>query len=348
MAILQSWRRYAASVSGLLALVASQLCSASDVVTLFGPGDLVVFGAIVAMPSAGACVLAEAILPRRRLPLWLTAGTAVAAVVAIALALRGSDPIASPSTRSSLVSAWLLAPPLATLALRGAVSEGLLRLALGWVVALATLALLRARHVSSDISELTIAGAASCLTFWTTAVLILKMRGIAPDGAVDFSQRYAAISSVIVDIPLFRRTGSLAEGQSVRLRPAQKGLIWWFAGACVLYFGIGAAISAGKLGGGGWLYVEWQYVADFFGIRYPKQFRPAHAWWVYGLPWSLFAGSAFWGLAGLLGGFDPGSARIVRFAAIVFGGALMLWSASIITEMADVNAREEQASGIHR
>jgi hypothetical protein len=114
----------------------------------------------------------------------------------------------------------------------------------------------------------------------------------------------------------------------------------------VLYVGVGLAISAGKLGGGGWLYIEGQYVADLFGLRYPKEFRPAHVWWVFGLPWSLFAGSAFWGLAGLLGGFNPGRARTVRFAAIVFGGALLVWTASIITQMAEVNAREEQASGI--
>ncbi|HEY6022641.1 MAG TPA: hypothetical protein VIV34_00510, partial [Pseudolabrys sp.] len=156
------------------------------------------------------------------------------------------------------------------------------------------------------------------------------------------------MSRAFANAPLFRRAGGVAENQLARLQPAQKGLIWWFAAACVLYFGIGAATSAGKLGGGGWLYVEWQYVADLFGLRYPKDFRPVHVWWTLGLPWSLLAGSAFWGLAGLLGGFDPGRMRVVRFAAIVFGGALLVWTASIIIEMAEVSAREEQASGIRR
>jgi hypothetical protein len=125
-------------------------------------------------------------------------------------------------------------------------------------------------------------------------------------------------------------------------------LAWWFASACVLYVGIGLALSAGKLGGGGWLYVEWQYVADLFGLRYPRQFLPAQFWWRIGLLWSLVAGAAFWGIAGLLGGFDPGRMRAVRFAAIVFGGALLVWTASIITQIAETNAREEQVSGIRR
>ena len=73
-----------------------------------------------------------------------------------------------------------------------------------------------------------------------------------------------------------------------------------------------------------------------------------HAWWVFGLPWSLFAGSAFWGLAGLLGAFDPGRARILRFAAIVFGGALLVWTASIIDQIAETDALERKASEVHR
>lgn len=133
-----------------------------------------------------------------------------------------------------------------------------------------------------------------------------------------------------------------------RVQSAQRGLAWWFASACVLYVGIGLALSAGKLGGGGWLYVEWQYVADLFGLRYPRQFLPAQFWWRIGLLWSLVAGAAFWGIAGLLGGFDPGRMRAVRFAAIVFGGALLVWTASIITQIAETNAREEQVSGIRR
>src|SRR4029077_15689592 len=131
----------------------------------------------------------------------------------------------------------------------------------------------------------------------------------------------------------------------IRVKPAQAGLIWWLASGCVLYIGIGLALSAGKLGGGNWLYVEGQYVADLFGLRYPKEFAPAQFWWRIGLPWSLVAGSAFWGLAGLVGGFDPGRARSVRFAAIAFGGAQMVWTASIITQIAETNAREERVSG---
>jgi hypothetical protein len=50
----------------------------------------------------------------------------------------------------------------------------------------------------------------------------------------------------------------------------------------------------------------------------------------------------------LFGGFDPGRAKILRFAAVVFGGVLLFWTVSIITRMAEVSAAEERASGIHR
>jgi hypothetical protein len=163
---------------------------------------------------------------------------------------------------------------------------------------------------------------------------------------VAFIEWFTAVRQAVTSAFQSLRASRWLERRFAQLKPAETGLLWWLASALVLYVGVGLAVSAGKLGGGGWLYVEWLYVADLFGFHYPKEFRPAHAWWLYGLPWSLFAGSAFWGLAGLLGGFNPGRARIVRFAAIVFGGALLVWTASIITQMADVNAREEQASGI--
>ncbi|HSE12378.1 MAG TPA: hypothetical protein VLB69_07075 [Rudaea sp.] len=333
-------------------LALPQLCRAENAGNFFhfGPGDLLVIGAVVALPSATLCLLAEAILPRRRLPFWLTVLAGAAAVTAVGLALFGSAQ--NGSNRGSLLFAWFLVPPLVTLALRGALSDSLSRLVLGWAIAFAALVLLGLRHVTWDVTALFIGGAVPCLVLWTGIVLIFRARRIAPEDPGDFGEQAVAIgtalSRAVARAPSFRRAGALADRQLERFPPAQKGLIWWLAGACALYFGIGAAISADMLGGGGWLYAEWQYVADLFGLRYPREFRPTHTWWVFGLPWSLLAGSAFWGLAGLLGGFDPGRMRVVRFAAIVFGGALLVWTASIIIQTAEVNAREEQASGIRR
>ncbi len=339
----------------LLAMALPESCHAENAANFFhfGPGDLLVIGAIVALPSAVLCVLAEAILPRRRPPFWLAALAGAAAMAAVGLALFGSGAtVSAGSSRASFVFVWFLVPPIVTLALRGVLSDGLWRLVLGWAIAFAALVLLELRHVAWDLTALFIGGYLCCLIPWTGIVLSFRARRIAPEGPADFGDQAVAMvgaaSKAVANAPLFRRAESLAGRQLERLQPAQRGLIWWLAGTCVLYVGIGAAISAGTLGGGGWVDVEWQYVADLFGLRYPRAFGPVHTWWTVGLPWSLLAGSAFWGLGGLLGGFDPGRMRIVRFAAILFGGALLVWTASIITQMAQVNAREEQASGIRR
>jgi hypothetical protein len=326
----------------------------------FGPGELFIIGAIVALPSAILCVLAEAIFSRRRLPLWLTGLSAVAAVVSIALAVVAMNS-AMRQNADLRIFLWFIVPPLVALALRGSVSARSPRLAAGWVIAVASLGLAAGRQTNSEAAGVLAGGAAVCLLFWTIIVLILRARRVFPaesPNAVGHVTPLAALSEAArrlagVGAALSRalspvKAGSWSEQLLARFHPAQSGLTWWLASACVLYFGIGAAISTGKLGGGGWLYVEWQYVADLFGLRYPKEFRPTHVWWVFGLPWSLFAGSAFWGLAGLLGGFDPGRARIVRFAAIVFGGALLVWTASIISQMAEVDTRERQADGAYR
>ena len=345
----------------LLALTMPQLCLADYGNMLhMNARDMLGIGAIVALPTAALCVLVESILPRRLLPVWLTLAALLGALIAIPLALIASK--AAPGAAGEWrMLFWLGVPVLATLALRGMVRDGLMRLAAGWVVALAVLALVAAFHPYPDLWMLVVGGAISCLTLWSMAVLTLRARRVAPvpdavshpgvnssNTSVNFIERFAAVRQAVSGAFPPRRAASWLEQRLERLKPAEAGLLWWFVGASALYFGIGAAISAGKLGGGGWLYVEWQYVADLFGLRYPREFRPAHVWWVFGLPWSLFAGSAIWGLAGLFGGFDPGRARILRFAAVVFGSALLVWTASIIAQMAEVNAREEQASGIHR
>ena len=331
----------------------------------FGPGALFIIGAIIGLPSAILCVMAEAIFPRRRMPLWLTGLSLVTGVVSIALVVVGMKAAAQQHADSRLVALFLV-PPMVALALRGTVSAGPHRLAAGWVIAIASLGLI-ARSRGNGEAVFVMAGTgAVCLLLWSVTLLILGARRLAPEApagdahvlSADVRSAMAAVSAAssrlgTIGTAMSRavpqaKPGSWMDRQLIRLQPAQAGLAWWFASACVLYVGIGLALSAGKLGGGGWLYVEWQYVADLFGLRYPKPFVPAQFWWRAGLPWSLVAGSAFWGLAGLVGGFDPGRARAVRFAAIVFGGALLVWTASIITQIAETNAREEQASGNHR
>jgi len=323
----------------------------------FTPGQAFIIGAIVGLPTAILCALAEAIFPRRRMPLWLTglaAAAAIASIAVFAIALKAAT--AQPRADSRLLLLFIV-PPLVALALRAVVSASSHRLVGGWIIAVASLGLAASRHPGGEAAGALTGGAAICLLLWTLTISILRARRLAPPelpnadrklapmaALAAASDRLAGVASAVSQAVPRGKAGSW----SARLKPAESGLVWWFASACVLYCGIGVAISMGKLGGGGWLYVEWQYVADLFGLRSPKESRPAHLWWLFGLPWSLFAGSAFWGLAGLLGAFDPGRLRSVRFAAVVFGGALLVWTASIIEQIADTDARERQIDQIHR
>ena len=347
-----------------LAMALPEPCHAENAANFFhfGPGALFIIGAIVGLPSAILCVLAEAIFPRRRLPLWLTGFSAVSAAVSIVVIVFALKAAAQQRADSRLLLLSVL-PALVALFLRGTVAASSYRLAAGWVIAVVAwgLVALGQPHSNGEATVVLAAATAVCLVLWSVTVLILRARRVAPEaapGAFDVTGAVAALSAasdrlgavgaaVSRAVPL-ARPGSWLERQLTRLRPARTGLIWWLASACGLYIGIGLALSAGRLGGGGWVYVEWQYVADLVGLRYPKQFLPAQLWWRIGLPWSLVAGAACWGLGGLLGAFDPGRMRAVRFAAIVFGGALLVWTASIIAQIAETNAREEQVSGIHR
>jgi len=346
----------------VLAMALPGFCHAENASNYFhfGPGELLIIGAIVGLPSAIACVLVEAIFPTRRLPSWLTGLSAVSAAVSIAVVAIAVK-AAEQQRPDSRILVLFIVPPLVALALRGTLSASAHKLAAGWVFATASVGLVLRGHAAAEAPYALAGSAAVCLLFWSLTLLILGMRRLRPPKSPDRVDKQAALTAlsaaserlagvgaaVSKALPLDRLRRS-SEENLARFRPAQAGLIWWLASACALYIGISVAIAMGKLGAGAWLYVEWQYVADLFGLRYPKQFRPAHAWWVFGLPWSLFAGSAFWGLAGLLGAFDPGRARILRFAAIVFGGALLVWTASIIDQIAETDALERKASEVHR
>jgi len=346
----------------VLAMAVSGFCHAENAGNFlhFGPGELFIIGAIVGLPSAIVCVLAEAIFPTRRLPSWLTGLSAVSAAISIAVVVIAVKAAAQQRPDSRLLVLFIV-PPLVALALRGTVSASAHRLVAGWVFVAASVWLVLPGHSAAEAPYALAGSAAVCLRFWSLTLLILRARRLRPPespGRVDTltplamlsaaSDRLAGVGAAVSRALPLGSVGRWSEKGLERFRPAQAGLIWWFASACALYIGIGVAIAMGKLGGGGWLSVEWSYVADLFGLRYPKEFRPAHVWWVFGLPWSLFAGSAFWGLAGLLGAFDPGRARYLRFAAVVFGGALLVWTASIIDQIADTDARERKADEVYR
>lgn len=310
----------------------------------FSPGEIFVFGIVVGSPSALGCVLAETVRPRRPLPIWLTAMSAIAAVAAIALALSVAvapkPELLSARLRESGFSVWLIVPPLAVLALRGIVVDARLRLGAGWVFAIAVIAAI----ARQPLPMVLLGGAAACLSAWSVAVLVLQKRGIspAPRPETRANQFLRAQASTVADA-----LDAAGDRVLTRLKPAELGLRWWFGGALVLYLGIAVMVAQGRPDSA-WIVIEWQQLTELLALRPLRNYQVAHLWWVVGLPWSLLAAGAIWGLAGTFGAFDAGRARIVRLAAIVFGGALLAWTALVIVESAEVRAREEQAAGLRR
>ena len=325
-------------IAALTALAVPRSCFAEPSGGAWGPVIYFEIGAIIGVPTGVACLLAEAVLPRRRMPVWLTAAATLVGVAVFALALS-SDP------RQGAFASWLLVPALAVIALRGWVPGGLLRLGIGWVAAIAMLVAVRARYV--DNASLLFGGAAASLLLWSATLLILIVLRVGPPGweTVDLA-RLAAVRRRI-------ESGLDVAGRELRrslgnLGPAEAGLLWWIGSASAIYFGTAAIIAAGILGGGTWVDVEIARVIDLFGLAPPRAHRPMQLWWSFGLPWSLIAAGAVWGLAGGFGLFEIGRLRGMRLAAIVFGLALLVWTASIIVETSQIRAREEQAAGLRR
>ena len=311
----------------------------------FGPAEEFALFALIALPSAVACLLIEAIVPRRHVPWWLSTPAGCIAAAAMLLAVFSG-------VGSDFVFAWLIVPPAATLALRGAVSDPMERLMAGWITAAAAMAIALVEHHGPDDSFILLGGAASCMLLWSSTVLVLVTRNIAPEpGRVrtQHSQLRAAMAALA---PVAARLRALMypvfAGMERVLQPAQVGLVWWLSATLVFYFGIGAAIAAGKLSGGAWIYSELQQLFDTFEVPLPKMLAPKQLWWFVGLPWSLLAGAAVWGLAGTIGIFNAGRARIARLAGIVFGGALLVWTALTIVRVDEIDAAEQRATGIDR
>ena len=310
--------------------------------TIFG------IAALLSLPTASATLLAEALAPRRRVPLWLStlAGLAAALVAALALSSKpGHD-------REWFVFLWFAVPPLAVLTLRGALPYPPLRLGVGTVVAVA--AFLLAGHIDPDKEKAAalLGGATVCLLLWSITVLVLWSKGAWPEAVAEpvrsaRSELRGGVSAATQRMydagnPLLNRIERL-------LQPAETGLTWWLGAALALYFGIGAAVAHDKLGGGMWIYAEVQQCIDLFGLPPLRIAQTKQLWWLVGLPWSLIVGSAVWGLAGMVGAFNPGRARLARLAAIVFGGALLAWSVMLVMQTEEIRAREEeQVMGVRR
>lgn len=306
----------------------------------FGRAEEFGFFALLAVPTAVACVLTEALVPRRRVPWWLGAPCALVAVIGILLA-------ATSGPGSDLIFLWFLVPPMSTLALRGALPDPMQRLLAGWVVAGVAIAVGLAKHHGTDDLLILLGGAAPCLLLWSSVVLILLARNILPEPQRERTQRSELRAATAAFAPAAASARAAIDPVLARidqvLQPAQTGLTWWLGAALVFYFGIGAAIAAGALSGGMWIYVELQQLFDTFELPQPRLLPARQLWWFVGLPWSLVAGAAVWGLAGTLGMFNPGRARIARFAGIVFGGALLVWTATIIMHIRQIDAAEERA-----
>jgi hypothetical protein len=214
-------------------------------------------------------------------------------------------------------------------------------------VALIAIAAAFARHHGPDEQLVLVGGATPCMLLWSCVVLVLAARNIAPAPKQERTQRseLRAATALLAPIAASARAAvtPVFTGIERALEPAQTGLVWWLGAALVFYFGVGAAIAAGLLSGGLWIYVELQQLFDTFALPQPRLLAPKQLWWFVGLPWSLVAGAAVWGLAGTFGLFNPGRARIMRFAGIVFGAALLIWTATIIARIRQTEAAEERA-----
>jgi hypothetical protein len=307
--------------------------------------EIFVVAAILAVPSAAACAASELIAPRKRvgLPIGIAAG--VLALLGAAIALKAA--------RTPAISGawffWFAVPPLATLALRAMFSAAPHRLGAGWAIAFAALGVAHMRVADAELLAELYGGAAACLLPWSVSLGWLWMRGIEVEAPRSRRSEIRGADAAFGRLAGKLRGASepLLAGAERALQPAQTGLSWWFGAAAVLYFGIGIALMSGKSSLAMAIFGEMQQTVDLLGWALPRA-TASRLWWLLGLPWSLIAGSAIWGLAGTFGAFDPGRARAARFAAIIFGSALLIWTALMTAEMRVVMAREEQAAGLYR
>jgi hypothetical protein len=330
------------SASAILAaaLVWPMLCNAEAAgggYVHFSPADWFGIALVLALPTAAATVTSELVASRRNAPLWLGIVSAIFALLFAAIALKG---LQQPTSSRDSLFLWFIIPPLVTLALRAVLRHPLERLGAGWIIALGALALVHSRQPDAGVMSSLAGGATCCLVAWSIALTMAWLRGAsAPEDSARTPR-----SELRSAVAAFKPTLHDAADQ---MRAAPAGLAWWFAATLALYLGIGAALSMDKLGGM-WIYDQWQQVADLFGIAPPRARAPQQLWWLFGLPWSLIVGALLWGLAGTLRLFDPGRARSARLAAIVFGGALLAWTAQTVIRDQAVQAREEQAAALHR
>ncbi|MBP8297084.1 MAG: hypothetical protein KAX84_13305 [Burkholderiales bacterium] len=293
-----------------------------------GFGTFFVAAAVLALPGALLCALAEWLCARRRPPVWVGIAALGLAVYCLARALR----FLPPSVDSGLFI--FPAPPLMTFALVSLVPAPRWRRCAVWFVTIGTIWLGLSRQQLFGPSTSTaetlgglLGGALTSLLLWELAFVpgqrALRRAGIAPAAGPDLPSLAARATAL-------RRRISMVRPQWLGRLLKQPGFVWWLGGAALFYVGI-AVLSAAGIPSllAATLYIDWR-IADFLGfaVRGPDA-ATMRAWAMHGLVWAAIAGAGAWGAAAVAGRFDAGRLAPVRLAAIVLAAGMLLWAASI-------------------
>lgn len=293
-----------------------------------GFGVVFVAAAVLALPGAALCALAEWAGVRHRLPAWAGFAALGSAVYCLARALRFLPPFGDSGLFIFPV------PPLMTFALVSLVPAPRWRRSAVWCVALGTIWLGLSRQQllgpSSSTAETLgglLGGALTSLLLWELAFVLgqrsLRRAGIPPAAGPDlrkFADRAAAFR---------QRSGRFRPQWFGRLLELP-GFAWWLGGAALFYAGIAVFAALGFPGLlAATLYIDWR-IADFLGfaVRGPDAVT-VRAWAAHGLVWAAIAGGGAWGAAAVAGRFDAGRLAPLRLAAILLATGMLLWAASI-------------------
>lgn len=311
------------------------------------PSLAAILGAIVALPSALACVVAEAVLPRRRPPVWLLVSCVAIVLAGIGGAVADRRGMAGQLAPILPLLAFLV-PPATVLALRAAVPAAWPRLALGWLLVLMIGAVVAGR--AEAVTTAGLSGAVGvCVVTWSVVVLILAVARISPPAGPQPISVAGAVGSAgrrLVDI-LDRAEQGVARHLDAS-HPLVPGLVWWLASSAVVYLAVGIAIACHLFDEGQWFGIEVAQAVDWFGWRPPTRTLTSQLWWWLGSVWSLAVGAAGWGIAATVGWVDAGRLRPLRLAAILLGFVLVAWSVHLALVGWEIRTAEERASGLRR
>lgn len=347
MAQLRTLRTHRLAVAAMLA--GPPLAAHAE--AAFGPPDPLLgllIGLVVGIAPGIACVLVEVIVPRRRVPGPVVLAAVLASIVVVWLLYSATKAPLGSAARFA-PGFWIALPALMLLALRGAVPNTWARIGAGWVLAATLLALVHPGGLDNVRLSFFIGATLTCLGLWSIALVVLGLTGIRASEPAGSRRGTFALSPQLRDAArnlgcaLMRELREFGE----LLGPARAGLVWWLGSATLIYLGIGVLIGIGALDAF-WIYAAAGRVVEFFGRRMPNIPTALGAWWLLGLPWSLLAGGAVWGMAAQFGAVDPGRMRGLRLASILVGGGVILWSASIFVQTHAVEAAERAAVTGHR